>query len=381
VNNPNTSKPISKEPSNTVSEEGNKRVQEVVTPTDIKTLEQLVEVCEIDTSVWEIERWTCGKWDFAIKDESTQEMVVRPMFKVHATMKKRVAVIAAAEEIRRLAANSRKLFAKPPTIKRRKPPKGNLYEESIYDPHFGKLAWGEETGHPDYDLDIALDYYSRASEELLGRASTYPIEKIMIPVGNDLFHIDSRNGTTHRGTAMDYDSRFEKIFQAGTDAVIENINRLSSVAPVHVVMVRGNHDTMPVWHLGHALGLVFRDHKHITVDNSPKQRKYYRHGKCGFLLTHGDKANRRQGGEYSKLFANEAPEIWSSTIHREAHVGHLHTEIVRQDIGFTVRWLPALCESDAWHADSGFVGNIPMAMGMVWNADEGKVATVEWRPG
>jgi len=376
----NIAKPISGEPSSRLSESGDERTQDAVLSTEVKTLDELVAACDIDTEIWDIERWTCGKWDFAIKDASTQEMVVRQMFKVRATMRRKVAVMKARDEIERLAANSSKQFAAPPKYKTRRKPKGCLYEESIYDPHFGKLAWGEETGHPPYDLDIAIKLYREASETLLSRVAGYDVARIMVPCGNDMFHIDDRDGATHRGTAMDYDSRFEKIFQRGCDAVIENIYRLSAVAPVDVVMVRGNHDTMAAWHLGHALGLVFQGHKHVTVDNSPKPRKYYKFGRCGFMLTHGDKASRRAGSGYSALFASEQPEMWASTTYREAHIGHFHREQVVQDVGFTVRTLPALCQPDAWHSENGFVGNPPTAMGMIWHPEEGRVATVEWRP-
>jgi hypothetical protein len=42
---------------------------------------------------------------------------------------------------------------------------------------------------------------------LLKRTSTYPLAEILLVVGNDLLHTDSRSNTTTAGTPQDTDSR------------------------------------------------------------------------------------------------------------------------------------------------------------------------------
>jgi hypothetical protein len=43
--------------------------------TPIHTLEELVEHCEVDLDVWEVERWVCNKWDVAMAEPATTTMI------------------------------------------------------------------------------------------------------------------------------------------------------------------------------------------------------------------------------------------------------------------------------------------------------------------
>lgn len=57
----------------------------------ITTLEQLIEACEIDLSVWEIERHVINKWEVGAKFgvKGSEEMVIEPLFQVKAWLVKK----------------------------------------------------------------------------------------------------------------------------------------------------------------------------------------------------------------------------------------------------------------------------------------------------
>lgn len=55
----------------------------------ITTLEQLIDYCEIDLSVWTIERHVINKWEVGAKDPATGAIYVEPLFQVKATLIKK----------------------------------------------------------------------------------------------------------------------------------------------------------------------------------------------------------------------------------------------------------------------------------------------------
>ena len=92
-------------------------------------------------------------------------------------------------------------------------------------------------------------------------------------MGNDLLHTDNRAGTTERGTPQDVDSRYQKTFEAARNANVDLIAAAREMAPVDVLMMPGNHDTLGVWHLGDSLRIWFQRFSDISVDNGPTPRR------------------------------------------------------------------------------------------------------------
>lgn len=344
-----------------------------VSPLRVRTLEQLIAACEIDTETWDVERFVCNKWEQAAMDRVRNEPRVTELYQIKAWLKKRVAYQAAKAEIDALVAYATsRLKAKPAP---RKPAQSGPYllELAMADLHKGKLAWAEETGHGNYDSKIAEQLHDEALETLIARTSSHRFAEVLLVVGNDLLHVDGRANKTTAGTPQDTDSRYHKIFRDVCQMEIRTIERCRELAPVvRVVMVPGNHDRDSVWHLGHSLWCYFHDAPDVVIDNAPTQRKYVEFGKVMLMLTHGDTSSREK---YPLLMATEAPEMFGRTKYREAHTGHLHQTRVQEHNGVRVRILPSLCDADAWHAENGYVGNIRAAEAFVWSRDEGLVAT------
>jgi hypothetical protein len=105
----------------------------------------------------------------------------------------------------------------------------------IFDAHIGKLAHKSTSGD-DYDLDIAIERYKEAIQNLVSSAySSYHFDEICLVTGSDLLHVDSKKNETTSGTPQDADSRFEKVYEKTLALLVETIDFLSSLASVKVI--------------------------------------------------------------------------------------------------------------------------------------------------
>ena len=337
--------------------------------TRIHTLEQLVEYFEIDTSEWEVERFVANKWEVAASHKGV--LKVEPLFQVKAHLKKRQDVIDARRELEDLKAQFKKSAPALKAVKKPAVTTGNMLEINIPDAHFGKMAWGVETGGPNYDTKLADEIFAEAFEALLQRTASLRYDEILFVVGNDIMQSDNPEGQTYQGTAVSCDGRYHKTFRTVRSRIIDCIERLRTLTKkVKVVMVQGNHDKLSVWHLGDSLECYFHKCSDVEVDNSPRYRKYHRFGQVMLMFTHGDKG---RAANLPLLMATEQREMFGATKYREIHTGHRHAVKLNEQCGIRVRILPALCPADAWHAENGLVGNIRSAEAYMWNRDEGMI--------
>jgi hypothetical protein len=250
-----------------------------------------------------------------------------------------------------------------------------LLELSVFDLHIGKLSWDKETGE-DYDINIAVERYRTAIKSLLSRVRPMDIDRILLPVGNDMINIDSKLGTTTAGTSQDGDSRFGKMFRTAKELLVDTISELSQIAPVDVIIVPGNHDELTMFTLGEVLDAWFHNDKSVTINNSPKLRKYYQYYECMLMFTHG---NREKHTDLGMIAANEEKHMWANTSHREVHLGHYHKSKVMNYLavdeyqGFKVRILPSLSGTDAWHFSKGY-NSQKAAKAFVWHRTDGLIS-------
>ena len=250
-----------------------------------------------------------------------------------------------------------------------------LYEIAIFDAHIGKLTWGEESGE-NSDLKTQTKRVIEVLEELLSYTKDYPVEKILLTVGNDWFNSDSKFDTTTAGTAQSEDTRWQKTYRAGRVLAVQMIDMCSVVAPVDVLVVTGNHDETRTFMMGDALQCWYRTDPNVSVDNSAKRRKYYKYGTSLIGFTHGyeEKISKLPG-----LMATEVPDLWAGTQFREWHTGDKHHKEdmwfrAHEENGVTVRIIRSLSPTDYWHYSKGFVGALQAAESFLWSKDHGVVA-------
>lgn len=202
------------------------------TPVRVRTLTDLVRVCEVDTREWDVDRFVCNKWEMGSKDADGNAHVTE-LYQVKAWLKRKVQVIAARDEITALVADAKKQIPSRPTVKRTASGP-HMLEIAIPDLHLGKLAWKPETGHANYDTRIAQDLFREALEALIARTASVKFDRIVFQIGSDFLHSDSKAGATTKGTPLDTDSRYHKSFSAGRRLMTEAIERLRQIAPMTV---------------------------------------------------------------------------------------------------------------------------------------------------
>lgn len=348
------------------TESENVATVEYVVGRRIRTLEDAIAYAEVDTTVWRVKRWSCTAWEVGMKLRTFDDRgkvrgetpVVNGLWRISIELERVLPklLLDATEAIFERMKGHAPSY---PTLKpRQQPARPHLLEIDLWDCHFGKLAWEPEVGQ-NYDLKIADRIFRNAVDDLLDLSAGFEIDRVCLPIGNDFFHIDNRNGTTTAGTPQDVDGRYAKIYETGFAAVVWAVERLMAVANVDVLWIPGNHDTTISYHLAHGLKTWFRNTEAVQVDCSPKHRKYLRYGTCLLGYTHGDK-EKVQG--LPTLMATEDREAWGETTCHEWRIGHTHkskqitTVPVDTHDGVVIRTMRSLSAIDAWHYSKGYGG-------------------------
>ncbi len=359
------------------TQNGNKATLEITTDNQIKTLEQLIEAAKIDTKVWDIERYVCNKWEVAAFDRVESKFIPKELWQVKATLKMKDKDIFLREVAKEIIGE---IQEQSPVVPQRKYPKKKeqyLAEVDLFDPHIGKLSWGLESGE-DYDIKIATKRYKEALEEIIDR-NTYGVERWLLPLTGDFFNVNSSMAQTFAGTPQSEDTRWKKTFRTGWTLLSNSINTLSSIAPVTVLIVPGNHDTESLFYAGEVLLARFNGDQNVTVDNSPMTRKYFRYGVNLTGFTHGSDEKLEQ---LPMIMANEAKNDYSNTLYREWHVGHLHSKreyrflSTKEDKGVTVRVIRSLSSVDEWHYKKGYIGAIKTGEAFIYHKKDGMICNL-----
>jgi hypothetical protein len=99
----------------------------------------------------------------------------------------------------------------------------------LMDVHFGMLAWGRETGGPDYDTQVAADDMRHAFAKV--SAITPDSAEGVLIIGGDFFHADdNRSETPASRHKLDVDSRHWRVLDLGVALIAEVIDTLAQQA-------------------------------------------------------------------------------------------------------------------------------------------------------
>ena len=214
-------------------------------------------------------------------------------------------------------------------------PADRMLEIPLFDMHFG-IA------------DFA--FYEGILAQILGIITCRHWDKIVIPVGQDLFHNDSiADGKTTKGTPIEKVDLYtavcdaERFYFALINAAVENANCVS------VIYSPGNHDRTVGWMFARMLKQRYPD----IVDDSVKDRKVVWWNQCFVGITHGAKKGDNAVGMRG-WFTMEYPVLFATAKVREIHAGHLHSESERDEYGVKIRRVACGNKSDAWTEEEGF---------------------------
>lgn len=335
------------------------------TSTRLKTIDDVINHLQVDTRLWEIDRVVANSWESGSKGPGGK-VLVTPLFEIKMWLKRKAPEIIQSGIMDLIAS------WKPPKVASRKYNKGNcLAEVSLYDAHFGSLAFGNAS----YELADARNIFVQSVQDLTQHLLYRDVDRIVLPIGNDFFHVDNWKNETFGGTKLDHIQQdFPKIFTEGWKAVDEVIMILLEHAPVEVLWVPGNHDRSTSFYLVELLRARHQKTKNVTFDVENITRKYRIFGNNLFGYTHGDKVRINN---LPLVMAAEVPDLWGSTKYRAWRCGHFHTKkqlsfyVGDTTHGVKVEVMPSLCPTNEWHHENGYIGNTRSAEMWLWDKDSG----------
>ena len=212
----------------------------------------------------------------------------------------------------------------------------SMLEIPLFDMHFGIAD---------------LEYYRDTLAEILAIIKGKAWDKIIIPVGQDLFHNDSVvNGITSKGTQIEKVNLKKAVYDAKTfyfniiDAAIESANE------VNVIYSPGNHDKTVGWLF---VQILLERYGKDIVDDSLAERKAVWWNGCFIGITHGNKKTDTPQGLRGN-FTIEFPALFATAQVREIHTGHLHRESSMDEYGVQVRRLSTGNKDDEWTITEGY---------------------------
>jgi hypothetical protein len=349
----------------------------------------LLKFLEVDTNEWEVTKVVYGKSEGYRKDRRVQwevvdgkvkqgyvddsgELLIKPMFSVKVWLKKKVAEIAARNEVELIKKEAIAYAPKYKIIQRTKQHKdAYLYEIAMPDLQLGRLVQVEEAGIAS-SPDLYVKKAAQAIQELL--EVPYPIERILFPIGNDFFNSNTAEMMTAHGTKQQDDVRWQRTYLLGKRMVIEAVETMTTIAPVDLMIIKGNHDEERIFYFGDTLESWFHNNPNVTVDNRPIGRKYYPYGKVLLGFAHG---YYERDSKLDALMAHKVPDMWAASRFREWHLGDKHHKkdtLIKTDEmenGVMVRIFRSLADPSVWEFDKGFDGSLRAAEGLLWHKERG----------
>ena len=376
---------------NTEYEQGDGFINIICASKRMLSKEDVIKQFNIDMDVWEIDRFKVKTSEGYRKDrrvnwkveggkvlhgdvDDTGKMLVVPLYHIEVRLIKKKKETDARNAIKLLVEDAKKYSPKYHKIDYPKYKDGFLYEIALFDVHFGRLTWDEESGES-YDIKLATKAIQSSLLKLLQYVKGMSVERILLPMGNDFFNVDNKFNTTTNGTPQQEDTRWQKTFRKGRELCVWMIDTCSQIAPVDVLIIPGNHDQQRAFYLGDSLESWYHNSHDVTVNNEAVTTKYYNHGNTLLGFTHGADIKL---DKLPFIMAYDKPDLWAKTKYREWHTGDKHHKkdlipYADESSGMVIRIIRSLVAFDAWTFNSGY-RSIRASESFLWSKDNGLVA-------
>lgn len=355
--------------------------------------DDLLDFLGVDRSEWRIVKVIYGKSEGYRKDrkvswhvvdgkvvsgdvEDSGDLLIKPLFSVKVYLERKVEEKKAESEVEFIKRQATTYAPKYRKIKYQKSKDGYMYEIAMPDLQLGRMVQEQEAGAAS-DPDLYVSIAEKAINKLLSYSELYKINKILFPIGNDFFDSNTADNTTAHGTPQRDDPRWQRTYELGKRVIIQAVEQMSQIAPVDVLIVKGNHDEERIFYFGDTLASWFHRNPDVTVDNRPMGRKYYRYGNVLIGFAHG---YYERPVSLDGLMAYEVPDLWAKSKYREWHLGDKHhkkdmlLKTNEHENGVVVRILRSLAPPSVWEYDKAFVGSLKAAEAFLWSASDGLTA-------
>ena len=322
---------------------------------EIKSLEELIEKCKIDTDKWEITKYVQNYWGNADQPhyqvkawlgKKKEEQVFQDSF---------VAFLSTYEPCsQQIVAPSFEVGKKDACLIINK-----------QDSHLNKLDI-----QGDNDINDRFNTFIDKVEIILNQASlANNLQNIKYIIGSDEFNSEFTNTTT-KGTPQQNILSYHTAFQLICEHEVSVINLLLKKGQeVDVIFVAGNHDEFVGWHLATWLQTYFRNEERVTFDISPKYRKYVSYGYSAIMFNHGDAL---KPAKLAHLFPMEYRNSWSEHENFYIFTGDKHHEMSLDFNGIKFYQLPAFSTAKSgWDDKNGYTVTKGEVTGFLLDFDDG----------
>ena len=306
---------------------------------EIKSLDELIEKCKIDTDKWEITKYVQNYW--GNKDQ--------PHWQVKAWLGKK-----STEQVFQDAFVDFLASYEPVSQEVMSPKFVNSKSNAL-------LVINKQDSHLNkYDIDGNNNVADRLAnimykvEVIVNQAQlSNNLEQITYVIGSDEFNSEY-SGATTKGTPQTNTHTYQTSFEYICGHEVLMITMLLQYAEnVNVVYVAGNHDEFVGWHMVNWLKTYFRNTERLTFDCSPKYRKYISYGESALMFNHGDAI---KPAKLAALFPIEFKNQWSFHSNYYIFTGDKHHEVSHDFNGIKFYQIPAFSNAKSlWDDKNGHV--------------------------
>jgi len=291
---------------------------------EVKSLDELIEKCHIDTDKWEITKYVQNFWGnngnphWQVKawlGKKSTEQVFQDSF---------VDFLASYQPVSQEVMSPKFVPEKP----------NGMLVINKQDSHLNK--WDVD-GDNDVTSRMAKIMYKVDVIATQAQLSNN-LEEITYIIGSDEFNSEYTNATT-KGTPQQNTHTYHNSFEYICNHEVLMITMLLQHAKhVNVVYVAGNHDEFVGWHMVNWLQTYFRNTDRLTIDDSPKYRKYVSYGNSALMFNHGDAI---KPAKLAALFPIEYRDQWSFHHNFYIFTGDKHHEVSHDFNGIKFYQIPA----------------------------------------
>lgn len=351
---------------------------------DIKTIDDLLKISEVDMNVWEVERHLINSWEVTIGGvkTGTGQCETFTNYQVKVWLKRKKPAVSALEDL------YEKIKVASPIVPVIERPAANRAKEhykvsreleiSLFDLHLG-LRCFKPAADIDWTPDDAEVMTMAMLDELIRLTKTFgPFERIIFPMGNDFLHTDNVYNTTTSFTSQPEADAWHNSFLRGELLGFAIMERMKQEAPVKVIVVPGNHARHSEFALGRILAAKYYNDENFEIDASISPYKFHHYGVNLLGFEHGHSI--RQQVRLAALMANECRlNGWKEARYCEFHCGDQHRKgsgkpHMFEEQGVSIEFLPGLTPPNEWHRIHSYNWQKRAGMAFIWDKTAGCVA-------
>lgn len=296
---------------------------------EIKTLEELIKKCQIDTTKWNIDRYVQNFWGSSSQPHWQVKAFLSKKTPTENFQKNFMDFLVGYSPDREWTTNKNR------GLNDRRPEKKACLIINKQDEHLNKF---DIDGKNDINLRFA-QAYERIHDILQEADAHHTIRKVVYILGSDQFNSEW-SGATVRGTPQTNIMPYQEGFSRICEYEVSMLDLLGSYADnVKVIYVPGNHDEYVGWHLIHWLKALYRNNGKYEFDLSTKSTKYMKYGNSAIMFNHGDAI---KPPKLASTFPIGFKEEWSECDNFYIFTGDKHHEVSIDFNGIKFYQLPAL---------------------------------------